>query len=93
MIDEKILDTIFIHGDFEGSLRDFFKELALKVWNEGEGFSGKRPFGNSGWEYPVYVALIDAGIVPGTLDSDGFVEKCNIKEIKQFVTNLIVEYL
>lgn len=45
--------------------------LLFKVWDEGESFSGKRPFGNSGWEYELYTALVAAGIVEGEIDEDG----------------------
>ncbi len=48
--------------------------LLSTLWLQGEGFSGKRPFGNSGWEYDVYVALAQAGIIDGLIvDEDGYV--------------------
>lgn len=56
--------------DREASLREYLHALLATLWNEGEGFSGKRPFGNSGWEYDVYAFLVKAGAVPGTLDED-----------------------
>jgi len=88
----EVLD-IKIDGDFSGTLRDFFKELSLKVWNEVEGFSGKRPFGNSGWQNEVYSALIAAGVVDGKLDEYGFVEECDTREIDKLVTELVDEHL
>ena len=88
----EVLD-VMIDGDFTGTLRDFFKELSLMVWNEGEGFSGKRPWGNSGWEYQVFEALIKGGHVPGKLDSDGYIEECDDREITRLVTELVVEHL
>ena len=33
------------------SIRGYLKTLLTTLMAEGEGFSGKRPFGNSGWEY------------------------------------------
>jgi hypothetical protein len=90
-LSEDVLD-LEIHGDFEGTLRNFFKELSLQVWVEGEGFSGKRPFGNSGWKFDVYAALIEAKIVPGKLDEYGHVEECDIQEIDRLITELIVEH-
>jgi len=45
------------------TVRDYFRELVLGVWEHKEGFSGKRPFGNSGWEYEVHSALAKAGFV------------------------------
>lgn len=59
------------------TVRGYLKALLTELWREGEGFSGKRPFGNSGWEYELYVALITAGAVTGTLDEDGCVEECD----------------
>ncbi len=43
------------------TVRDYLKALLLRVWTEEEGFSGKRPFGNSGWKNEVYDALIRGG--------------------------------
>ena len=66
--------------DFENdacatTVRDYLKALLLELWKEREGFSGKRPFGNSGWQFDLYKALIVAGAVPGKLDEDGFVQE------------------
>lgn len=41
----------------------------------GDGFSGKRPFGNSSWGFDLYRPLIAANAIGGTLDPDeGFIE-------------------
>lgn len=50
------------------TVRDYLVALLLEVWDQEQGFSGKRPFGNSGWQYEIYVPLIRAGLVPGSLD-------------------------
>lgn len=47
------------------TVREFLGSLLLRVWEEQDGFSGKRPWGNSGWEYDLYITLIDAGFVRG----------------------------
>lgn len=52
---------------------EYLCKLLELVWIEGEGFSGKRPFGNSGWKYEVYPALIKSGLVSGKLDDEGYV--------------------
>jgi hypothetical protein len=57
------------------TIGDYFKTLMIDLWEQGEGFSGKRPFGNSGWEYEVYWALGMAGLVEMSLDEDGFIQK------------------
>lgn len=54
-----------------GTVRDYLKALLLKVWGEGEGFSGKRPFGNSGWEYEVYESLGAEGFIDVSIDDWG----------------------
>ena len=50
------------------TVREYLVKLALQVWIEEEGFSSKRPFGNSGWQSEVYRAMIDGGAIEG--DSD-----------------------
>lgn len=62
-------------GDFdEVTIRGYLHGLLSTLWEEGEGFSGKRPYGNSGWEYDLYVPLIKAGVVDGELDKYGYIE-------------------
>jgi hypothetical protein len=45
------------------TVRDYFRLLLETLWDEGEGFSGKRPFGNSGWESDLLNPLALAGFV------------------------------
>lgn len=56
--------------------------LLRRVWDEGESFSGKRPFGNSGWDYDLAKPLISAGVIRGELDTDGYVEKCDDDQLR-----------
>lgn len=43
---------------YEGlTLREFLKECMKRLIIEEEGFSGKRPFGNSGWLQEIREAL------------------------------------
>lgn len=59
-----------------GSIREYLVALARQVWVDGEGFSGKRPWGNSGWTTPVEYALIQARYVRGVIDPDyGYVDE------------------
>lgn len=44
------------------TIRDYLKKLVLKVFDEDEGFDGKRPFGNSGWWCELYNSLEEFGI-------------------------------
>lgn len=71
MTGEDILALTFPDEDVDGNpmfidceaetIRDYFKELLSKLWEEGECFSGKRPLGNSGWEYHLWDTLIYHG--------------------------------
>lgn len=71
------------------TVREYLKKILLAVWDDGESFSGKRPFGNSGWEYDIYSALIKSGHIQGELDEDGYVISIKDNEYK-FVRDLII---
>src|SRR6185503_13299798 len=70
------------------SVREYLAALLLGVWKEGEGFDGKRPFGNSGWHYELCKPLVRAGFIKGKLDADGYIEDVE-DGAKAFVTSLI----
>jgi hypothetical protein len=71
-----ILDTPMDLNDAGATtIRAYLTALLVTLWQEDEGFSGKRPFGNSGWKYDVWKALIKGGQLPGTLDGDGYVNE------------------
>lgn len=53
------------------TIRDYLKTLLRDLWLQGEGFSGKRPFGNSCWEYEIYKALVSAEACRGQVDEYG----------------------
>jgi hypothetical protein len=58
------------------TVRGYLIELLAELWKEEEGFSGKRPFGNSGWQYELYTPMGRAGMIDGlTLDEDGYVDQ------------------
>jgi len=52
---------------------EYLSRLLSELWRYDEGFSGKRPFGNSGWKYDVYLALVQASLVTGVIE-DGYLE-------------------
>ena len=72
----QLLDLRFTSRDLdeELSIRDYMRRLLTVLFAEREGFSGKRPFGNSGWEYEIIEPLIRAGAITGSLDEDGRVD-------------------
>lgn len=68
-----------------GTVRQYFVKIAQMVWTEGESFSGKCPFGNSGWDSDIAWALVNAGIVKGTIDEDGYLEDCEYDKVYDLV--------
>lgn len=75
MTNAELLDFEFESSDIgQTTIRLYLHQLLLTLWVEGEGFSGKRPFGNSGWHLDLYRALVKAGAVEGSLDPDGWLE-------------------
>ena len=71
------------------SVRMYLKNLLLAVWREGEGFSGKRPFGSGGWEHELYTALINGGAIEGQLDEHGFVAEIDTKAANKLIEDAI----
>lgn len=65
---EKVANTIpscYINDSYARlTVRDYIKALAMAVIVEEESFSGKRPFGDSGWLNPVLA------LIPGKNDDD-----------------------
>lgn len=74
---EQILNSKFLSSDFayEISVREYIKELLLELFREVENFSGKRPFGNSGWIHDIEAHFVASGFIPGKVDADGYVEE------------------
>jgi len=70
-----ILDTPMDPNDSGATtIRGYLIALLAEVWEHGEGFSGKRPFGNSGWHWDLHGALVKAGHITGRFDADGYIE-------------------
>lgn len=92
---QEMLDHYSFFGDCgANTLRQYFHELLHTLWNEGEGFSGKRPFGNSGWENDVYLALVEMGAVNGKIVNEGscsYLKSCDYKKANTIVQALIAE--
>lgn len=74
-----ILDLRF-REDEEGyehgtTIREYMIKLFTNLWKYQADFNGKRPLGNSGWDYDLYVVLVRNGVVRGKLDPYGFVQE------------------
>jgi len=68
MNDKDILD-LPMYKEFSGeTIGSYFSKMMIKLWEEGESFSGKRPFGNSGWEHDVYESLVMNEVCKGAID-------------------------
>ncbi len=71
------------------TIGEYLEKLLLTLWDEEDGFSGKRPFGNSGWKWEIYTALISAKVVNGKLDEDGYIEEVDFSVSDDVVRNII----
>lgn len=68
---EEILQVPMGDNDADATtVKDYLVALLDRVWDEGEEFSGKRPFGSSGWHRDFDIPLIRAGFVTGALEED-----------------------
>ena len=73
MTEDPILDLPMRDNDSgQTTIRGYLKALLKTLWAEGEGFSGKRPFGNSGWEWDMLQPLAAGGLIKAKLDPDGY---------------------
>ena len=52
------------------TIGEYLIKLLLTLWERGESFSGKRPFGNSGWEHDLYYALVKNNHIKGKIDDE-----------------------
>lgn len=91
MTNQEILNMAFKSTDLQKELtiRQFLKELLTTLFQEGECFSGKRPFGKSGWTYDMEKALINSGVIHGTFDEWGYIETS--EGIHEIIYDLIEE--
>lgn len=75
-----------------GTVREYLVKLLVVLWRDQECFSGKRPFGNSSWDWDLYMALVDAELITGSYDEDGCLDDADVKAgsalIEQAITHL-----
>lgn len=91
---ERYLEALEVRFDSDAgdniTVRDYLRILLCTLWEERERFSGKRPFGNSSWEYELYEPLVKSGFIQGTLDEDGCLLDFDRKLANQYVQQLIM---
>lgn len=68
-----LLDFVWDFPDAGGliTIRQYLGALLMTLWDEQDGFSGKRPFGNSCWDIDLICALCGAGAIEAQLNEDG----------------------
>ncbi|MET8430081.1 hypothetical protein [Nocardia sp. NPDC004860] len=71
------------------TIRGYLTALLRQLWEHGENFGGKRPFGNSGWEYDLYRTLAGAGLIEATLDDEGFLDTCDDRTGHELIAQAI----
>jgi len=68
------------------TVRDYLIKLLAKLWREMEGFDSKRPFGNSGWDGEIALALVRAGFVEGEIDEEyGYLDGADYGRVEALV--------
>lgn len=91
--EKSLLSALDIRFDSDAgdniTIRDYLSALLEMLWHEKDGFSGKRPFGNSGWHYELISPLIKHGYITGELDEDDCVNSYDSKEANAYVMQLI----
>lgn len=86
----EVLDLALPDNDSgEATVRGYLIKLLTMVWDDGEGFNGKRPFGNSGWQGDFDKAFIEAGWVTGKLDEDGWVDDVDDQAVNALIHSAI----
>jgi hypothetical protein len=69
---ENILSSpMAVCGDFDDiSIRGYLHKLLNELWEKQDGFRGKKPFGNSGWNLDLIYSLIACGYIPGVYSEE-----------------------
>lgn len=89
-INPKALDCIVCEGM---TFREFWKYVSLELWREGEGFSGKRPGVDSGWQSLVVDNLVASGFIKANITQeiteDDWIEYDLLEDAEKYVNGLI----
>lgn len=71
------------------TIREYLIALLSELWILKEAFGGKRPFGNSGWDGELAVALVRAGLVTGVVDEDGDLDSADWDSVESSIAHAI----
>lgn len=87
---QRVLDVELPKNDSGATtICGFLSRLLEQVWTLDEEFSGKRPFGSSGWRFVVYRALIEQKLIAGTFDEYGGIEEFDMAAADQLILSAI----
>jgi hypothetical protein len=71
------------------TVRGYLAALLAALWRDGEEFSGKRPFGDSGWQYDLALPLVKAGAIHGEISEYGELDDYDKGEYVELVAGAI----
>lgn len=71
------------------TVRDYLISLLSELWWQAEGFSGKRPWGNSDWQWTLYASLVEEGLADGSFDEDGYLDALDRRAAHALVSSAI----
>jgi hypothetical protein len=72
------------------TVRGFLGELLWQVWEKGESFNGKRPWGDSGWEHDLHYPIVRAGLVTGSFNMHGDLLEYDVKGADKIISRCIL---
>jgi len=85
-----VLDTPMQENDAgAATVGEYLVALLRQLWSDGSEFSGKRPFGNSGWDNELAEALVRAGLVKGVIDPEWGLSSVNDFEVQDAINAAI----
>lgn len=89
---EQVLNTPLHEHNSAGLsiVKEYLCQLLLDVWKYGEGFDGKRPFGDSGWESDLHITLAEAGLIDGHYEYDSMYDYKDWYQIDEAAGNALV---
>lgn len=73
------------------SIREYLAVLLGTLWEEKSQFNGKRPFGSSSWYFELFTAMVEAGVIAGKLDEDGYLAEVDNGEGDRLIAAAIEE--
>lgn len=86
--DQVILDVPMDPGDNDAqasNIKDYLKAWLLDVWKDNP----KRVFGTSGWHIDIAKPLIQAGLVAGVINDEGYVDEVSTQEVDEVIYRAI----